>query len=207
MLIGEGYDWRDGVESAWDTLVTLNPEDVCRKTKAYIDGVDGAYVLPFFNEQLFLIPKERRIQGSSGVAKLALDELPHFSTLAILWYLIQAKDIAPSGNLVNPAEVSGGLIFSLGSHRLPLDRLVEEYGGSAEKLIEKGVSLGGEPQEYGDASIRLFPFPKVPVILLIWGRDDEFPARADILFDSTCTEHLPTDILWSTAMMSILVMV
>ena len=59
---------------------------------------------------------------------------------------------------------------------------------------------------HGDASVKIFPFPRVPVVLLIWKHDEEFPARADILFDSTCSEHLPTDIIWSTAIMSILVM-
>ena len=44
------------------------------------------------------------------------------------------------------------------------------------------------------------------MILLIWKEDDEFPARADMLFDSTCSEHLPTDIIWATAMISVLVM-
>jgi hypothetical protein len=60
--------------------------------------------------------------------------------------------------------------------------------------------------DYGDTSVRLFPFPRVPVVLIIWKQDKEFPARADILLDSTCSEHLPTDIIWSTAMMSILTM-
>ena len=31
--------------------------------------------------------------------------------------------------------------------------------------------------------------------------------RDDILFDSTCSQHLPADILWSTAMLSIMAMV
>ena len=76
MLIGEGYDWRDGVENAWDTLVTLNPEDVCRRTKAHLDGANGNYALPFFNEEIYLIAEKRQILGSSGVAELALEELP-----------------------------------------------------------------------------------------------------------------------------------
>ena len=90
---------------------------------------------------------------------------------------------------------------------LPLDRLVEKYSSNVESLIKIGISLGGEQMNLGDAAVRLFPFPRVPVALLIWKHDEEFPARADILFDSTCSEHLPTDIVWSTAMMSLLVMV
>jgi hypothetical protein len=39
--------------------------------------------------------------------------------------------------------------------------------------------------------------------VLLWTEDDEFPARADLLFDATCSAHLPLDILWSAAMVSI----
>jgi len=206
MLIGEGQKWLDGVEQAWETLAPLHPDEVCRNTKAIYDKATGHYILPLFNEKVYVSPTERIIRGDSGIATLVLDELPHYSILATLWYLIQAKDIELSGNLVKPGEVGGGLIFTQGSYVLPLDRLKKRYGNSVEEFVEKGMSLAGETLEYGDAAIKLFPFPRVPVVLLIWKKDEEFPARADILFDSTCAEHLPTDILWSTAMISILVM-
>ncbi|MFC1991370.1 DUF3786 domain-containing protein [Chloroflexota bacterium] len=206
MLVGEGQAWLDGVEQAWEILTSLHPDDVCRNTKAHYIKSTGNYVLPLFNTNVYVSPEERRIQGDSGIAKLLLDELPHYSILAILWYLIKAKDIALSGNLVKPGEVGGGFIFTQGSYVLPLERLEERYGDSIEKFVEKGIALAGESVQYGDAAVKLFPFPRVPAVLLIWKKDEEFPARADILFDSTCSEHLPTDILWSTAMMSILLM-
>ncbi|MFC1988610.1 DUF3786 domain-containing protein [Chloroflexota bacterium] len=206
MLIGEGHDWREGLDSAWDRLGTLIPDEVCRNTLADFDATAGHYVLPLFNEKIFISSEERTILGNSGVAEIALNDLPHYSFLSSLWYLIRARDVCPSGTLVNPGEVSGGLIFNMGDHQLPLDMIINKYGQDTEKLIQKGIELGGESLDFADAAVRLFPFPKVPVVVLVWGQDDEFPARADILFDSTCTDHMPTDILWSTAMMSILVM-
>ena len=206
MLIGEEQGWLDGVERAWEVLSSLSSEDVCLKAKADFDELNGHYILPLFNEKVYISLEERRVWGNSKLVDLVLNDLSHYSRLSALWYLIQAKDIPISGNLVSPREVNGGLIFAQGSHVLPLDRLVDKYGSDVKRLIKKGVSLGGEQLNYGDASIRLFPFPRVPVVLLIWKHDEEFPARADILFDSTCSEHLPTDIIWSTAMMSIMVM-
>ena len=206
MLIGEGRDWLDGMARAWGILASLGPEDVCRRTKADFDELAGHYILPVFNEKVYVSFKERRVWGDSTAADFILNELSHYSLLSILWYLIQAKDMPLSANLVSPREVNGGLIFARGSHMLPLDKLVEKYGSAVEGLVRKGVSLGGEPLNYGDAAVRFFPFPRVPVVLLIWKPDEEFPARADILFDATCSEHLPPDIIWSTAMMSILVM-
>jgi hypothetical protein len=42
--------------------------------------------------------------------------------------------------------------------------------------------------------------------LLLWKKDPEFTARAGLLFDSSARLHLPVDVIWSTAMMSLLAM-
>ena len=204
MLIGTGQDWLDGEEQAWQRLSQLAYTNVCRNAKADFDEISGHYALPVFNAKVFISPGGRRIWGDSWIADLLLNELPNYSRLSALWYLLQARDIPLSGNLINPREVNGGLIFAQGSHMLPLDKIVERYGNDVQGLIQRGITLGGEQLDYGDASVRLFPFPRVPVVLLIWKDDGEFPARADILFDSTCSQHLPTDIIWSIAMMTIL---
>ena len=46
----------------------------------------------------------------------------------------------------------------------------------------------------------------MPITLIFWQEDEEFPARSYLLFDETCEQHLPPDILWSVAMMCALVM-
>ncbi len=207
MLIGEGQDWLDGEEQAWQKLLQLDYMKVCCNAKADFDKLSGHYILPMFNTPIFISPKGRRIWGDSSLATLLLDKLAHYSRLSALWYLIQSKDIPLSDNLIKPREINGGLIFEKGSHMLPLDNLAQKYGNDVEGFVQRSMTFSGEQLNYGDASVRLFPFPRVPVVLLIWGNDKEFPSRTDILFDSTCSQHLPADIIWSTAMMSILAMV
>jgi len=206
MLIGEGQDWPGGEEQAWEMLSQSAFIDVCRDAKADFDKSSGHYALAMFNSKILISPGSRKICGDSRVADLLLNKLPHYSRLSALRYLVEAKNIPLSGNLVNPREVNGGMIFSQGSHMLPLDKVIEKYKDNVEAFVRRGLTLGGEQLGYGDASVRLFPLPRVPVVILIWKQDEEFPARADILFDSTCSQHLPTDIIWSTAMMSILVL-
>ena len=89
---------------------------------------------------------------------------------------------------------------------LPLDKIAARYGNDFESFYRRGMELAGQQLDYGDASLRLFPFPRVPVTLILWREDQEFPARADMFFDSTCEQHLPTDVIWSTAMTSVLIM-
>lgn len=206
MFIGEGQQWRDGEEQAWQELAELDPEKVCRRSQADFNAAEGHYVLALFGDRLFVSPREQRIRADSAIAVVLLNELPHYARLAILNYLLHAQDIPPTGNLMNPREIKGVQIFSEGSHVLPLDRIIESYDSSITAFRERGLALGGQQMEYGDASLRLLPFPRIPVVIILWRGDEEFPARADILFDDTCSRHLPTDILWSTAMMTILMM-
>ena len=207
MLVGEGQDRLDGEENAWRKILELDHMYVCRNAKADFNKSSSQYILPIFNTNIFITPRDRKIWGNSSIADLLLNKLAHYSILSALWYLIHSKAIPLSGNLINPRDIAGGLIFGEGSHMLPLDTLAQQYDNDIEGFIQRAVTFGGEQLNYGDASIRLFPFPRVPVVLIMWSSDEEFLSRADILFDSTCSQHLPADVIWSTAMMSILAMV
>jgi hypothetical protein len=137
---------------------------------------------------------------------LLLDRLGYFSRLSILLYLTSAKNIPFSGRLVQPVNLKGGHIFFRGTHILPLDKLALKYGNDAGGFLKRGTALGGRQMNHGDVSVQLFPFPRIPVVVILWQEDEEFPPRTDLLFDSTCEFHLALDILWSTAMKSLLIM-
>jgi hypothetical protein len=46
--------------------------------------------------------------------------------------------------------------------------------------------------------------PRIPLTVILWLGDEEFPSRADLLFDSSAALHVPLDINWSLAMMSLI---
>jgi hypothetical protein len=69
------------------------------------------------------------------------------------------------------------------------------------------MKSGAQIASLGDAAIRLYPLPRVPVTMILWLEDEEFPARTALFFDSTVDfQVLLSDIVWSIAMMSTLVM-
>lgn len=50
-----------------------------------------------------------------------------------------------------------------------------------------------------DAAYRFIVTPRIPVAVLYWKGDDEFPPEAKILYDRTITEHLTSDIIFALA--------
>ena len=105
--------------------------------------------------------------------------------------------------------VKGGHRFAVGTYVLPLTRIAERFAKDKEGFVRKGQEYGAHVLSgFGDAGIRFYPFPRVPVTLILWLEDDEFPSRVDLFFDSTCEFHLGlSDIVWAVAMMICIVMI
>jgi hypothetical protein len=195
-----------GEGRAWEILATLDFDDVCRAAAVSYDRATEQYIVKSLGMDFLVAAKDRTITSTAPGSEVLLQRLGYFFKLSILWYLVSAKDITLTGRLVKLQDVKGGELFTRGSHILPLDKVARKFGKDKEGFLKKGASLGGEPMKYGDASVRLYPFPRVPAILTLWLEDEEFPGRADLMFDSTCTLQLATDIIWSIAMMCVLVM-
>lgn len=195
-----------GEEKVWETLATLDPEEVCRRSDTVFDSASGLYMLKSFGRDFHVSPREKKILCQSPDSELFLRKLGYFFSLSVTGYLAIARDVAPTGRLVNPVNMKSGQLFFRGSHVLPLDRVAEKYAGDREGFLKRGGELGGQKLEYGDASLELLPFSRVPVVQILWLADDEFPARADLLFDSACEIQLPIDVIWAIAMLSVLAM-
>jgi hypothetical protein len=193
-----------GEDKAWALLAGRDPSEVCARAAVTFDPADAAYRVPSFGRSFRVHPGERLIRSLEPEGEAFLERFGDLFRLSVLWYLVRASRACPAGRLVRPSELPGGGIFSKGTHVLPLEALAAKYATAAGAFLMAGRALGGEPAGYGDAAVALLPLPKVPTTVLLWTTDDEFPARADLLFDATAPQHLPLDILWSVAMLSVL---
>ncbi len=192
-----------GEKEAWDILSSLDYRAVETRTGAVFNPDSSAYRLLCLGQEILISLPVKDIAGSSVLGTILLKELGEYSRLSILRYLIHAKKISLSGKLVKPDDLPGGDFFSRGTHVLPLDKIIRRFENDFDGFIKTGSSLGGLQAEYGDVSLMLLPFSMVPVFIILWSGDDELPSKGSLLFDSTCTALAATDILWSTAMMTI----
>lgn len=193
-----------GEEKAWEILSKLDPKATENRTGATFNADNSTYELKCLGQDIHISLKDREIKGTSTFGKFLINDLGEYSRLSVLSYLVNAKDLPLTGELVRPSDLPGGDIFVRGTHVLPLDGIAESFGHDQEEFINIGKELGASGLGYGDISLGFFPFPRVPIVLIVWAGDDEFPAKVSLLCDSTCTSHLSIDIIWSTAMMTVL---
>ena len=195
-----------GEAKAWEMLSRIEPGEVCDAAAVSFDDYSGSYTVRSFGMDFTVSLRDRIITSDDPRGDLLLNRLGDFFRLSVLWYLVTSKDIPCTGKIVKLEGISGGDIFTKGSHVLPLEKLSNKYRTDREGFLRKGRTLGGEVVNSGDAGVKLFPFPRVPAVLTLLLEDEEFPARADLLFDSTSALQVPTDIIWSIAMLTVLVM-
>ena len=195
-------------EKAWQEVCGLSREDVCRRTGSIYNEKAGAYILRCFGVDFEVDPCEMRIACQAAQGAIFLNKLKTFFRLTVLCYMSSAKDIPSTGRLIRPVDVKGGHRFSSGTHVLPLDAVASKYADDKEGFLARGNSLGAEVVTgYGDACIRLYPLPRVPVTLVLWLKDPEFPEQVDLFFDSTCEFQLSrSDTIWASALMCTVVM-
>ena len=81
-------------------------------------------------------------------------------------------------------------------------KLGEAFGDNPGGLLEASKLFCASKRDFGDSSIELLALPRIPITIVLWAGNDEFPARASMLFDKTAAEHLPLDALWTLANVS-----
>ncbi len=197
-----------GLEQAWEKLLELEPAEVCRRAGVSYDSYKGLYLLDSFGINFSVNPGKKEIlpaDTTSREAQSLLGRLSYFFKHSVQWYLVKADDFPLTGRLVKPSGLKGAGSFFMGSHAIPLPALAAKYTNTPGSLGRLGLSLGGSPAQYADEAVEIRPLPRIPVTLLLWHGDEEFPARADLLFDSSVELQLPLDIIWCVAMMSVLI--
>ena len=129
-------------------------------------------------------------------------EIPIQEQVLILHYLLAENPDTPAGNWVSYREIPGASFYFSAFIKRAVDPLKKVFGSNVSGLKEVSKHLHGSPIDIGDAGFDYWVFPKVPMRIIMWKGDDEFPSEANILFDETIGQILsPEDIAWMAGML------
>jgi hypothetical protein len=185
-------------EGLWEQLEALEGQATARRAGCRYEAERGRYIVRLLKTEYVVDVSGRRVASAADGSEAGFGE-----EVCILAYLMNSKDVPVGGKLTPGASLPGGQFFFRGPHKLPTERVEEAFGKSPEKLYGAGEEIGGRRCEFGDAAIELYVLPRVPMTIVVWGGDEEFAARASILFDETAAEQLPLDALWMAAHLAV----
>ncbi|MCX7912403.1 MAG: DUF3786 domain-containing protein [Dehalococcoidales bacterium] len=119
-------------------------------------------------------------------------DVPLRDKILLLHYFLHARGTPISGCPVTYQELPAGFYYPTFRKRVLLP-LIRHFGAKPERLVQAAASLGGYPAEYGDTAVTITALPRVPVTIVLWCGDEEFPAEASVLFDRSVTDYLPAE--------------
>lgn len=136
------------------------------------------------------------LMGPDG-AITAAGPLSPWIQILLLHYVRTRGDAANSGTWVSFTDLKAGLMKSTSFARdceEPLRVLFDRDPPAVEIALERldGLRQAGTP---APIAWKVFALPRVPVLLLYWPQDDEFPSKVKILFDATADRFLDVESL------------
>ncbi len=118
---------------------------------------------------------------------------------ALIRYLLMGSRSRPAGEFVTFAQLAGPLFSQGGYSGSALEQPIRKrFAGQAPELLRVAASLGGRPGGVGglgSVSLLFDLLPHLQLQLIFYDRDEEFPARATLLFDKNATKLLDFETL------------
>ena len=137
--------------------------------------------------------------SNSGVQRTDGKRVPDTTGSALIHYVLRGSRSRPAGKFATFAQLAGPL-FRPGSYSgSALEQpIIKRFQGHVPELLSASALVGGrQAGQAGSGSVSLV-FDLLPHILLqliFYDRDDEFPARATLLFDRNATQLIDFEAL------------
>lgn len=187
-----GGCWERGFDLSYklacEQLTTISDiREQCRKSGARCVG-SNEVVIDYLNRPYHIMIPECRISLEDGTI-----EVPLRDRILILHYFTRARGTPATGKAIAYKQLQGGASYFPAFSERAIGPLVKNFGRNPELLGKVAVTLGGRQAGYGDLSVTINAFARVPITLVLWKGDEEVAPNGNILFDSNIPDYLCTE--------------
>ncbi|MFH1662458.1 MAG: DUF3786 domain-containing protein [Chloroflexota bacterium] len=188
-------DYKYGLEMAFklanEKLASINAEEQCRKAGASFKYVNGkeTILLDYLGNSYFITLPEIDFCPSS-CSQLTLQPR---EKLLILHYFINADGSPPTGEKITYKEIPDGTTYFPTFYKRAVKPLIDNFTKEPNRLLDISARLGGKKAEFGDLSVTINAFQRVPLTLVLWYGDDELAPEGNILFNSNISGYLSAE--------------
>ncbi len=185
------YGYKLAYELASEQLVKVEAiERQCLKSGARYLVIDSqpVIIIEYLNQsyQITLPDMEISLVDSE-------EEVPIKDKILILHYLTSAKGIPLTNRVIAYKQLPEGSNYFPTFYKRVIRPLIDHFGLKPQRLIDAAGKLGGYKVDYGDVAVTINAFKHVPITLVLWQGDEEFPPGGSILFDAAVSDYLSTE--------------
>lgn len=178
---------------------TLSQEsfDTILERSGYNSPAANTLRVPFLDRTYHIRYPEFKFEDLVNTDK----EIPIQEQVLILHYLTTADMPLLTRDWVSYREIPGASFYFSAFVKRAIDPLKKVFGQNTFGFAQASEKLDATKIERGDVGFEFRVFPNVPLQLILWAGDDEFPEEANILFDRTIEKILsPEDVAWMAGM-------
>lgn len=176
-------------------LSEQNPMEVCARALCSYDKATQSYSVPVWGEEYRIYPHRFSIECIGKNTQ----RFHSYFELFIVHYLLKVREIEASSQWISEKDIPGGMTFFRGPHAIPTNSISTRFDGDIQGFKDRSEQLQGVPVNLADAAYVFEITPRIPVAVLYFKGDDEFPTETKLLFDKTITMHFASDIIYALA--------
>ncbi len=183
------YGYELAYRLACEQLAQINDiEAQCRKSGTHYLGSQRAIAIEYLHQQYLIT------LANTGVSLMnKKEEVPLLDKILLLHYFTQAKGTPISNQLISFKELPEGAGYFPTFYQRAIKPLATYFGNEPHRLPAMAKLLDGREADFGDVSVTIDALSRVPLTLVLWRGDDEFPAEGSIMFDRNISDYLPTE--------------
>lgn len=189
-------DYIEAQKIAVQTLSQKSIDDIILRSGFESDD-DGSIRIPFLNRNYRVdYPDFMFYDADDETAEVPIQE-----QVLILHYLLGVASSPLTGDWIPYREIPGASLYHSVFLKRAADPLKKVFGQNLAGFVNASSMLNGRAVDFGDAAFEFSLFPRVPIQLILYEGDEEFPPEANILFDKSISRYLsPEDIAWLAGM-------
>lgn len=176
-------------------LSRIEPDIIAKYSgarKKRSDNNIGVLSLEFLNKSIMISWPEIAFSYADSDRDISLQQ-----QVLILHYLLgccSSNVDKTKGEWISFQDISDGRFYMDAFNKRAKEPLLKTFGANPNKMVEMTTKAYDAFQtDIGDFSVIVKALPRVPVALVLWEGDDEFPPEGNMLFDKSVQSILSAE--------------
>ncbi|MDY7037329.1 MAG: DUF3786 domain-containing protein [Thermodesulfobacteriota bacterium] len=196
-------DYKEALGLVRNELADKNPDLIAGFSGATINRDqkgNTSLFLDFLNREIMISWPDMACSYANSDESISIQQ-----QILILHYLkgtLSSSGSVITGEWITFQDVPDGKFYMDAFQRRAKNPMVQAFGNCPEVLADLAAkAFDASISDQGDLSIVIKAFPLVPVTLILWRGDEEFPPEGNVLFDKNISGILSAeDIAWLAGM-------
>jgi hypothetical protein len=170
-MTGKPLEYYSGV------FASLDPAEIAERTRVPYDAEQRRFTITLMGAK-----------HTVGWPDARFDSVDPYARILMLRYLDEGRRIPPTGKYIAYNELPWGDVYSTNFQGRVIRRFLRAFGNDLDtfkSIMESTPGLATEREEKCDIGYKFDFMDGLPMKILVWEGDDEFPSAAQILYDET----------------------